>query len=1001
MSFLGPCIGWSTDTDPQNKNNEQRPRDQPFSKGFFLCQSHLHPFSLLLTRACLLNTRLIEDMVGMTQETDIQHDDGNASDDDDSAVAFASMDFSGVDFDAGNDDGNVSPSDSKALEWEKSFAFGNFDTDAHENENEEELRELRHVLQLLSSGDYAGVLRSETARTFLDGIVDEENSNLAKILRKQIFLKTHTVLSCILIELLGVAALNIFLQGNYTGPALDDDESEEAKRLQEINPHTCFLKVLNTMSTNQSGDESEEDAVTKPNRNTSYQNAVLGELVADGEWPVQVCHVPYFLLFSRVVLLTIAEPRHQSWSGLDKSEDWEEAPNDFARIANMLTGSSLWCARAVVAHERLLQSREPSTTLWSEAKTVFAKAIESFSANDTDRNQQGATVMLEWGLAQHHFDREGKGKQSFIEAQKLTGLSIEVTGAIGKRTKFQQCATAQMLVRAKSAEPNPSTLPDSLKSKEAIVKKQLVEHGEDGILLEKIKFSDEKESEVQELTVLDQSILLAMCLDVKNTNPADGLTAEEMGAYLARVLDNHDDWMVYSTALLERSWLEFERSHARERAILQMQALADQHTNRLTITQSTKESIEESSPVQNRLKNLHSIVYPPRWLMIQDLADRYAGMGIVTSAAELFTQIEFWGEVVDCYRRAGRQAYAEKIVRECLAVKETPRMLEALGDLTGDPTHFEKAITVSNGRYSSAYIALGAFYFDRGDLEAAAENYEKALKIRPLVAAAWFRLGTISMQLKRWDDALRAFSEVVQQEPEESEAWANVAAVHMHKKRPAEAYPALVESLKYGRNNWRIWINKLFTCLDLEKYDEAVQACNVLLDLRSNQKASAGIPPLEEKCVRAIVGGTLKKYHESRDDKVSLDSSRRSLTRVRELLERISSSSDAEPWIFETITFFHQQTGHEKEALENLMKQYRTLQSNARWEYDNSEILKMCQVVTDIADSHRNDSSPENRTKARFIVRGVLKKIDTARPGDDTLPAEVSDLRNLLEALQP
>jgi hypothetical protein len=119
-------------------------------------------------------------------------------------------------------------------------------------------------------------------------------------------------------------------------------------------------------------------------------------------------------------------------------------------------------------------------------------------------------------------------------------------------------------------------------------------------------------------------------LDVKNSNPTgDELTAEEMGAYLARVLDHHDDWMLYSTALLERAWLEFESTHGRERAILQIQALADQHTNRLTLTQSTKQSIEESAPAQDRLRNLHSIVYPPRWSMIKDLADRYAAMGIL------------------------------------------------------------------------------------------------------------------------------------------------------------------------------------------------------------------------------------------------------------------------------------------------------------------------------------------------------------------------------------
>jgi len=67
-----------------------------------------------------------------------------------------------------------------------------------------------------------------------------------------------------------------------------------------------------------------------------------------------------------------------------------------------------------------------------------------------------------------------------------------------------------------------------------------------------------------------------------------------------------------------------------------------------------------------------------------------------------------------------------------------------------------------------------------------------------------------------------AFSQVVQQEPEEGEAWANIAATHMPKQKPAKAYPALAEALKQNRNTWPVWWSKLFVCLDLPMYDEAI-----------------------------------------------------------------------------------------------------------------------------------------------------------------------------------
>lgn len=551
------------------------------------------------------------------------------------------------------------------------------------------------------------------------------------------------------------------------------------------------------------------DSIGAGKRDNRFHNKILSELAVDGDWPCQVCQMPYLLLVARSLFFALATPKRRDWShsigsdGSDADISTRDVSISFLELTKNLHAVHLWSARAGVAHQRLLQTRDPSATLWDEVKENAQSALLHFCQHvDTpdhrlsnlEERRRAAQVVLEWGLAQHHFNRPGQGKLFFRQAMQMSGLRVEVTGAVGKRTKFQQESKAQMVVRATSAnQPEPSEETDNGVSTPDPVKSQMVEHGDDGILLERIKFDDEKENQVTVLNTLDQAILLALCLDVKNSNPADGLTGEQMGAYLARVLDHHDDWMIYSTALLERAWLECERVHGRERAILQIQALADQHTNRLTITQSTFESIEDSAPPQERLRNIHSIVYPPRWAMLRDLAERYAKLGIVTTAAELFEEIEFWDEVVECYRHAGKLSKAEQIVRGRLAEMETPRMCAALGDLTSDPSHYEKALELSNGRFSDAYVALGRHYFERGDIERAADYYQKALKIRPLMPNVWFRLGTISMQLGNWKTSLKAFSEVVQQEPEGADAWANVAAVHMHNKMPEKAYPALNE----------------------------------------------------------------------------------------------------------------------------------------------------------------------------------------------------------------
>jgi hypothetical protein len=108
---------------------------------------------------------------------------------------------------------------------------------------------------------------------------------------------------------------------------------------------------------------------------------------------------------------------------------------------------------------------------------------------------------------------------------------------------------------------------------------------------------------------------------------------------------------------------------------------------------------------------VHSIVYPPQWELKRDLAERYARIGVVGSAAEIFTELGMWDEVVQCYRAQGRLSKAEMLVRERLAAGETPSMWAALGDLTQDPQCYNKAWELSNRRFARAKRSLGRMAF--------------------------------------------------------------------------------------------------------------------------------------------------------------------------------------------------------------------------------------------------------------------------------------------------
>jgi len=580
-------------------------------------------------------------------------EEGEESDDQD--IAFMTMDFRDVNFqeDTSGNDNLISETlgsfDALKLlqSLEKRILIDNVhnsnesDNDLEHNIDEaltqlEELgvpqtglKRIRKLCFLLSQGQYAEILRCESISTILNEALEAFKSGQINIKQalypKIVSFCSSSLLACFELEIVAAAALNLFLQLNYTGPTISFNE------LADIHPHSPIQEMLQHHVVSSDDQQSKEEKKQNQSecdlwRTNKFHNPILMELSVDGDLPCSVCEGPYFLLLSRIIFHVIADPKHLDWSHAIVSGQFEKEATDAAAMVSLapcsttkrerqvwnypsknamvacamhLQFAALWSARAIVAHQRLLLRTDPSETLWLEARDMFQHCHKlHISREDSKMRERGslsARVMLEWGLAQHYFDRKGKGKQSFERAKDLSGLVMEVTGAMGLRTKFQTKHTAQLIVRAKSQNAREIVTGiikedkdvDNSNQSDSASKSlpQKIEHSEEELLREHIKFQSEDDYEKTHLHVLDQAILLALCLDVKNKNPMDGLTAEEMSAFLERVLLDHDDWMIYSTALLERAWLECESIHGRERALLQIQALVDQHTQRLTLTQ--------------------------------------------------------------------------------------------------------------------------------------------------------------------------------------------------------------------------------------------------------------------------------------------------------------------------------------------------------------------------------------------------------------------------------
>mmetsp|Transcript_21651 Transcript_21651/g.60269 ORF Transcript_21651/g.60269 Transcript_21651/m.60269 type:complete len:138 (-) Transcript_21651:1190-1603(-) len=127
-----------------------------------------------------------------------------------------------------------------------------------------------------------------------------------------------------------------------------------------------------------------------------------------------------------------------------------------------------------------------------------------------------------------------------------------------------------------------------------------------------------------------------------------------------------------------------------------------------------------------------------------------------------------------------------------------------------------------------------------------------------------------------------------------------------------------------------------------------------------------------------------------------MQSARRSLMRLHDLLQTLSTSLK-DPWVYETLAYFNEQIGDDDAVLENLMKEYRSLQTVRGWEKDDYEVIKVSRVVKQIVAFQRQ--TPKDIAKSKFLVRGVVNSIKAARVDLPTHPTEISELESLLAEL--
>ncbi|XP_056624804.1 tetratricopeptide repeat protein 27 [Triplophysa dalaica] len=802
------------------------------------------------------------------------------------------------------------------------------------------------LLELVFEGDFKAVLFSSAVRGLLGG-PPEEGDSIETWLERQVLSylikgpedqrnDRETVLLA-----MAVGCMNLFAQSNWTGPAVELQISD-------------FLP------------EALHQSYSQP---TSLNTAVLSSLQLDGECVYSLVSNPILLLLTRVILVHCGA----------KLESLQLLP--------------WWTLRYVTLHQQILEERSPELlNLALSCIEKVCKCEELF--NNITHGNLAIQFHLECSYTFLTYYEYQRAKQHLQMARDLLGLDINVTGALGKRTRFQENFLAQLIVDVKRKESSPvlesrsPSLPPT--PKELLPKDHQLS---DDTVLNQINLSEPSEHQLPDLTAEEQALVLAVCIDFQKNNPVHKLNDEELLAFTTCLLSQPKFWAVEVTSLCLRTKLERGSSRRVERAMMQTQTLVDFFS-------------EKNCDVTERLKMFYACRAPPLWDLQRQLASLLTDLGLTSSALLIYERLELWEDAVVCLARMGQHGKAEEILRRELEKKETPSLYCLLGDVLKDPQYYDRAWELSKHRSSRAQRSKALYHLRNKEFQQCVECFERSLKINSMQLGVWFSLGCAYFALEGYEGAAKAFQRCVGMEPDNSEAWSNLSTAYIKLRMKEKAFRTLQEALKCNYERWQIWENFIAVCIDLGEFSEAIRAYHRLMDLKDKYKDVEVL----EILVRAVVDNLTDHHGEPASNLKS---------KLQELFGRVSArcSTDAQVWRQYARLYGNGHSNNmedNEKALQFLSKAHRCETQAAGWEKDLSSFRSVVKGARDMANvaisCSRSKNNPHGSlpllSSARLSLKSLVTKAkqlytDVAT-GDlhDDLRGDVTELEQLLTELQ-
>ncbi|KAJ2851501.1 hypothetical protein J3B02_003554 [Coemansia erecta] len=805
----------------------------------------------------------------------------------------------------------------------------------------------------------------------------------------------------------GVACLNAFVQTNWTGPELTLDPmslfpGDMGTRLAESFIATQVLELPEDADKHEIGRREHMGGRVYLGAKQSegrklFDRDVLRLLERDGEEAYALTPRALYLYFARLLLVDIPEddvdtrdaaaPTARWWAArvtriqqtlleypsqtlldeitkhyaaaarslpespvrqayidrLTRSVDNKQGSVDGFSIDKDMFEEVIEARKSAQAHDPMTRSDQLGSAGSSAAtSSVAAVDIDAWDAVGDDSREIWARYLLEVAVAFSQHQMAADSTQHLAQAQAASGLKWKMTGIKGRRTKFQTFDVTQLVVDATSRK-RPSD--DEIDAEAECVPENMKLN--DDVLLEEIALTGDAPSTAP-LAVIDRCILLALCQNVENENPVNGLTSEQMKPFISRVLDRASNWSVYTTGLLQRSRLEASKTRTVERSVLQLQALVDQ------IARPQPGDLEAGA--SERLAYLPVLALPSQWDLESELARRFVSLGVIRSALDIYERLEQWDEVIASFVLLGQDEVAERFVRDQLAESpDRPKLWCVLGDLKKDPDHWRHAWEISGQRYARAMRSLGAFHYGQSQFEEAAECYKKSLHLNPLFEKSWFLLGCASLQTGGWKTAAHAFQRVVALDHDRGDAWNNLASAYlrMGQGNSERAWYALREATRCNFDSWKVWSNFMHTSLSLHQYASAIHAMARIVEMRADSEGAASV---DLESLRTIISvltrGSLVEGLEPAAAKRREEQYTRFVEHL--LVDQIETRITSSAPLWRTMAgfwFWRKDYGH---CLDCHVKAHRALAQQAEISYDAALFKEAADSALELVSAYEN-----------------------------------------------